>query len=76
MGSALRSESQTGVKRPVINRSWCKECGICVAFCPRGALSQCSGRKIELDAEKCSGCGMCEIYCPDFAIMVTEVDEK
>jgi 2-oxoglutarate ferredoxin oxidoreductase subunit delta len=54
-----------------VYRSWCKKCGICVAFCPKGAL--------ETDPEGfprwkspivCVACRMCELRCPDFAIEV------
>lgn len=58
-------------------RSWCKRCGICVAFCPTKAL--------ELDEwdyphvampDKCTMCHLCEKLCPDFAIGVGEVPMK
>ncbi len=56
-------------KEVIVNREWCKGCGICVAFCPKGVL--------ELDNEekacwtypdKCINCGLCELRCPDLAI--------
>jgi len=55
----------------LINRQWCKGCGICVAFCRPGAL-ELNSRDVESkavwDAEKCIHCGLCELYCPDLAI--------
>ena len=55
-----------------IFRKWCKACGICVAFCPSGALARDEeGRPYVKDLSKCTNCGWCEIRCPDFAITVT-----
>ena len=70
------------LKEIIINRDWCKGCGICVSFCPTKVL--------ELDArdkatvvrpEDCICCRMCELRCPDLAIevlaeMLTEEGEK
>jgi 2-oxoglutarate ferredoxin oxidoreductase subunit delta len=54
-----------------IFRAWCKTCGICVAFCPTGALAKDeTGYPYVNDIEKCINCGWCEIRCPDFAITV------
>ncbi len=52
-----------------INTPWCKGCSVCVAFCPKGALSL-QHEKAVHDVEKCIVCGMCELYCPDLAITV------
>ncbi len=52
----------------VINRTWCKGCGICIAFCPKEALFMDHSGKAEKDMEKCTTCGVCETFCPDFAI--------
>jgi 2-oxoglutarate ferredoxin oxidoreductase subunit delta len=59
------------VRRIDIFRAWCKGCGICVAFCPRGVLAiDEDGYPFVKDLEECTGCGWCEIRCPDFAITV------
>jgi 2-oxoglutarate ferredoxin oxidoreductase subunit delta len=59
-----------------IYKAWCKACGICVAFCPTGALARDeTGSPYVKDVEKCISCGWCEIRCPDFAITV-EKKEK
>ena len=58
-----------------ILEEYCKSCGLCVACCPRGALS--IGRHINAqgynpavfdESRQCSGCGNCTVMCPDAAI--------
>jgi 2-oxoglutarate ferredoxin oxidoreductase subunit delta len=54
-------------------RAWCKQCGICVAFCPVEALGQDeAGYAVAKNPEACIGCMQCELRCPDFAITVSE----
>ncbi|MBM4284272.1 MAG: 4Fe-4S dicluster domain-containing protein [Deltaproteobacteria bacterium] len=56
-----------------IYRAWCKECGLCAAFCPRGCLEMDDkGRPQITRPERCTGCGWCELHCPDFAVSVRE----
>lgn len=56
-----------------VNRSWCKRCGICVAFCPSGVLRfDGRGHPEVADVERCTVCRLCELRCPDFAIEVAE----
>ena len=62
-------------KKLVINRAWCKGCGVCAAFCPRGVLAL-EGDKIKIAMpENCISCGMCELRCPDYAIYLEEASE-
>jgi 2-oxoglutarate ferredoxin oxidoreductase subunit delta len=54
-------------------RAWCKQCGLCVAFCPKKIISSDkAGRPSVTEADRCTGCRSCEIHCPDFAITVKE----
>lgn len=56
----------------LLNSSWCKGCGICVAFCPKEVLKlDATAEKVVVaHPEKCVGCGTCERMCPDLAITV------
>ena len=60
-----------------IYKSWCKRCGICVAFCPAEVLAQDdSGLPYVKDIDRCTGCQLCELRCPDFAINVRTPKKK
>jgi 2-oxoglutarate ferredoxin oxidoreductase subunit delta len=60
-----------------IFRDWCKGCGICAAFCPRGCIKMnAAGEPVVEKADRCTGCGWCELHCPDFAICVRELAAK
>jgi 2-oxoglutarate ferredoxin oxidoreductase subunit delta len=60
-----------------IYKSWCKRCGICVAFCPAEvmALDE-QGEVVVKNPERCTGCQLCELRCPDFAITVRPAKGK
>ena len=62
----------------VINRDFCKGCGICVAFCPAHVLELGEDEKASVKRlEDCTACGLCEIRCPDIAIEVqTEAESS
>lgn len=60
-----------------INEKWCKGCGICTSFCPRGVLQKGKGGKPFVAApDKCTACATCQILCPDLAITVIERRRK
>jgi len=69
----MMAEKKKKKETPKIDifKAWCKACGICVAFCPTGALAKDeAGNPYVKDIDKCINCGWCEIRCPDFAITV------
>lgn len=61
------------LKRVIVREQWCKACGICIAFCPRQALSADTSGKPIWNTDVCVRCGLCEQRCPDFAIYLEEV---
>ena len=62
------------LKAHLINRDWCKGCGICVAFCPKQVLELDEQDKaVAARPEDCIACKLCELRCPDLAIeIITE----
>ncbi|MDR0764149.1 MAG: 4Fe-4S dicluster domain-containing protein [Synergistaceae bacterium] len=57
----------------VIDKKWCKGCGLCVGICPKKVLEldeQVKSEPVRID--DCIGCHQCENVCPDFAITVKE----
>lgn len=58
---------------PVINYSRCKQCGLCVAFCPKEVFTLDRLGKPEVShPELCIGCALCCYRCPDIAINIEE----
>ncbi|AEE14718.1 4Fe-4S ferredoxin iron-sulfur binding domain-containing protein [Thermodesulfobium narugense DSM 14796] len=69
--------SQSSRLEPVVNRAFCKGCGICIEFCPANILEFDEQRKCRVtEPEKCINCYQCELRCPDFAIELVEKGEK
>lgn len=60
------------------NPQRCKQCGLCVANCPKSAIS--FAEEINkngynytvVDDEKCIKCGICYTVCPDGVYIIAE----
>jgi 2-oxoglutarate ferredoxin oxidoreductase subunit delta len=66
-----------------IDTERCKGCGLCITFCPQGALSYDQKMNTQgynpalFSTEKdCNGCKRCQIMCPDLAITVVRKKDK
>ena len=60
----------------IIDKEWCKGCGICVHFCPKNVLElDKSGKADAVRPEDCIACKLCELRCPDLAIQIKEIQE-
>ncbi len=74
VGTSRKPEKPKKRFQPFIIRAWCKNCGICAAFCPKQVL-RCDDTGAHVDKpEECIGCRFCEMHCPDLAISVQERD--
>ncbi len=59
------------LREHLIEREWCKGCGICVEFCPKHVLELDKTDKVMVGRhEDCIACKLCELRCPDLAIEV------
>jgi 2-oxoglutarate ferredoxin oxidoreductase subunit delta len=65
------------LKEHLLERQWCKGCGICVHFCPKEVLVLDSEKKVAVARpESCICCRLCEYRCPDLAIEVVCEEEE
>jgi 2-oxoglutarate ferredoxin oxidoreductase subunit delta len=73
--SSVGKETPSG--QVEIYGDWCKKCGICAAFCPKGVLRQEKNGTIRAQRpDLCDGCRLCELRCPDFAIQIHTPDKS
>jgi 2-oxoglutarate ferredoxin oxidoreductase subunit delta len=50
---------------------WCKNCGLCVSFCPAEVFAFLDTGKVVVNSpQQCKQCGICANVCPDMAILL------
>jgi len=64
MGCASRAGKldQHSVVHPRVNAKACRNCSLCMEFCPEDAILQAEGHVV-IDDKKCVGCGECLVAC-------------
>jgi len=57
---------------PIIDKSKCKGCGMCVDICPVDVYEMKDGRAVSTNIADCLGCESCAKVCESGAITVDE----
>lgn len=59
------------VVRPVMDKSACVNCGVCMGYCPVNSI-YCADGDFRISYDYCKGCGICAAECPKQAIRMEE----
>ena len=70
--SLLVNTGEWRVNRPVFLEEKCKQCMLCVPFCPDSSIPVKDGKREDFDFMHCKGCGICVKVCPFGAIDFVE----
>jgi hypothetical protein len=64
MGCASRAGKleQHSVTHPRVSVKQCRNCSVCMSFCPEAAIIQAEGHVV-IDPARCIGCGECLVAC-------------
>ena len=72
--SALTKTGEWRVVTPKWLQEKCKQCVLCVPFCPDSSIPVKDGKRGEFDLMHCKGCGICITACPFDAIVWKEAE--
>jgi uncharacterized protein len=69
MGCASRAGKldQHSVTHPRVSAKQCRNCSVCMSFCPEAAIVQAEGHVV-IEPARCVGCGECLVVCKYGAI--------
>lgn len=57
---------------PVLDVEKCRQCLLCVPYCPDSSIPVKDGKRLDFDYDHCKGCGICVSVCPFGAITMKE----
>lgn len=57
---------------PILDTGKCKQCLLCVPYCPDSSIPVKDGKRLDFDYDHCKGCGICVSACPFGAITMKE----
>lgn len=61
---------------PSHSKDKCKNCMLCVPYCPEGCINQKDNILVGIDLDYCKGCGVCSKVCPFKAIEMKDSKEE
>lgn len=76
-GNSLKVKTGAWKNRyPEHSKEKCKNCMLCVPYCPEGCINQKEGILTDINLDYCKGCGICAKVCPFKAIEMKNLNEK
>lgn len=67
-GMYVLDTSSWRTHRPVVDKSKCINCGMCMAYCPVNSVKYSEEKGYFICYDYCKGCGICAVECPKQAI--------
>lgn len=67
-GMYILDTSTWRTHRPVIDKTICVDCGICIGYCPVNSVKYSEETGYFICYDYCKGCGICAVECPKKAI--------
>ena len=72
-------EFKTGAwksRYPSHSKEKCKNCMMCIPFCPEACIKQENNILTDIDLDYCKGCGVCAKVCPFNAIEMKDTHDS
>ena len=73
--SRLVKTGEWRVETPDWNSQKCRQCMLCVPYCPDSSIKVVDGKMSGMDMDHCKGCGICAKVCPFQAIVMRREDD-
>lgn len=67
-GMYILDTSTWRTHRPVIDKTICVNCAICIGYCPVNSVKYSEETGYFICYDYCKGCGICAVECPKKAI--------
>ena len=67
-GMYVLDTSSWRTHKPVMDKSICINCGICMGYCPVNSIKYSEEEGDYICYDYCKGCGICAVECPKKAI--------
>lgn len=74
-GMYVLDTSSWRTHKPVMDRSSCINCGICMGYCPVNSVKYSEEKGYYICYDYCKGCGICAVECPKKAISMEKEDK-
>ena len=67
-GMYVLDTSSWRTHKPVMDKSSCVNCGICMGYCPVNSVKYSEEKGYYICYDYCKGCGICAVECPKKAM--------